>query len=494
MHTYKPCINTDKHISKFNYLREKTDADITISITKDGGVKFSNEIILKNRLSPPFKRCIEDWLRLVLVYDGTKRGLRNGEKTVFAELEAALNRKMLKVFSVFNYSELTYEVTENMTLLDMKALIETDTGIKAGDQMFTVDEKIIVCDDNFNEILQENPLKTLYVFNKAGSFEDRRVTLPLHVQELFLRLPEIRPDVLKTLFSHALTFIRREGELISQFDAALIVQIEHVLFMFAQLKQNHSKTRDNIIRLNTQIEHCNRFNERQRRHLSSAIKRNHLNYLADERKMLQQAKELTENFNSLTEKILNTSKIDTVTKHAGNLKMALASTETDMTSKYDRATTLFQKINTDTKSTTEIIKILNVVLEIPWKAIFINQDLKKYLRSALLMQRTLEKLLIWCDALNNQIVEISTTMQTSHIEKCIYLQTASLRSNQLVFPNNLEEDVISTDELIRDNRNFRCQIQDLSNQGSAYLRNVQMDMFYLLNGIIFPVSQNEECE
>ncbi|KRT81998.1 hypothetical protein AMK59_5237, partial [Oryctes borbonicus] len=477
----------------FNYLKEKSDADISISITKDGNVKFLKEILLNNRLSPLFKRFIEDWLRLLLRYDGENRGLRNGEKVVFTDLETILNRKMVKVFSVFNYRELVYEVTENMTLLDVKGLVENDTEIPAHNQMYTADEKVIINDDSFSEFFQANPEKTLYVFNKAKQFDERTVSLPQHVQALFQLSPESSCEtLLKTLFSHTIVFIHRELELISQFDRALMLQIDHVLFIFAQLKQDYSKTRDGIIQLNAQIDYYNRYNERQLRNLPPIRHEGYLNFLTKEREGFQQAKELMENFNSLTERFLKAYKVEILKKYSVLLKNALISTESDMMQKYNHAISLLQRINSDTNSTTEMVQILNVVLEIPWKAIFGNEHLKIYLRFALFIQRELEKLLIWCNALNKEVIKVSSSIQHCEIEKCMYIQTTSAHSNRisLVFRRDLEEDTLDTSKVIENNIDLRYRIQEVLSEGSAYLRNVQLDMIRFLNGIILPASRN----
>lgn len=120
-------------------------------------MQFSREILPYNRLSPVFKRHLENWLRLLLAYDSKKRGFRGGVKMdVFQELDALLEKTLLKVFSVFNYRSFVYEIEEDTRLRDIKMLIETDTSIPVDLQMFVVDDRTVILEDHIdmNEFYQ----------------------------------------------------------------------------------------------------------------------------------------------------------------------------------------------------------------------------------------------------------------------------------------------------------------------------------------------------
>lgn len=118
-------------------------------MSKDGVVRYSSEILLDNRLCTTFRTGIEEWLRLLLVFESNKRGFRNGvKKNVFDELQVLLNKKMLKVFSVYNYQHFDYEITPSTKLSDVKSFIERDSGITADSQIFAMEfETSLVNDD-----------------------------------------------------------------------------------------------------------------------------------------------------------------------------------------------------------------------------------------------------------------------------------------------------------------------------------------------------------
>lgn len=78
-------------------------------------------------------------------------------------------------------------------------------------------------------------------------------------------------------------------------------------------------------------------------------------------------------------------------------------------------------------------------------------------RLALSAQTKLRKLFIWCNALNEQINKVSLAIQNCQKERYAYLQTVPVHHNHkpILFPTNLEEDIISTEELLRENRQLR---------------------------------------
>lgn len=75
---------------------------------------------------------------------------------VFQELDALLEKTLLKVFSVFNYRSFVYEIEEDTRLRDIKMLIETDTSIPVDLQMFVVDDRTVILEDHIdmNEFYQ----------------------------------------------------------------------------------------------------------------------------------------------------------------------------------------------------------------------------------------------------------------------------------------------------------------------------------------------------
>lgn len=159
---------------------------------------------------------------------------------------------------------------------------------------------------------------------------DREVKLPQHVQTLLKTKETSAELLLRSLYAHTVSFIGQEKELIEEFDVALLQQINHIIFQFSNLKKLYKTTRQNLARLNIQIECYNQCQEWCSSTVTSSENEEYLIYLTKERKYLRQAKELTENFNSLTEMFLKVLEKEAVTKYVDNLKTALHSAEADI--------------------------------------------------------------------------------------------------------------------------------------------------------------------
>lgn len=135
--------------NRFQYLKKKSDEDISICVSQNGTPKYSKTIAVENQLSSIFKRDIENWLKPLLVFDSRKRGNYSEEKTdVFKELDVLLKKKIITIYSVFNYCTVDYEITETTRLSNIKSSIENDFCIPRNKQMFILDKQMIICDDN----------------------------------------------------------------------------------------------------------------------------------------------------------------------------------------------------------------------------------------------------------------------------------------------------------------------------------------------------------
>lgn len=73
-----------------------------------------------------------------------------------------------------------------------------------------------------------------------------------------------------------------------------------------------------------------------------------------------------------------------------------------------------------------------------------------FFRSALSAQRKLQKLLVWCEAINDQITQISSSLQDCQKEKYRILGSVRIR-----LPINVEDEAMETDELVSQNRDLR---------------------------------------
>ena len=92
-----------------------------------------------------FSRCflkdIEKWLRLALDWDGQTRGRRQDDSdhrnrpVIFEELKNILNKKLVKIFSVSNHEILSYEITSETDVQDLKRWLKEETDVNPSDQL-----------------------------------------------------------------------------------------------------------------------------------------------------------------------------------------------------------------------------------------------------------------------------------------------------------------------------------------------------------------------
>lgn len=103
--------------------------------------RFSNEestfIHIKLRLnSRCLLRHIEKWLQLALDWDGQTRGREpdRNRPVIFEELANILCKKIVKVFSVPTYETLSYEITPETDIYDLRRWLGDDSDLELDNQ------------------------------------------------------------------------------------------------------------------------------------------------------------------------------------------------------------------------------------------------------------------------------------------------------------------------------------------------------------------------
>ncbi|XP_054726026.1 inhibitor of nuclear factor kappa-B kinase subunit beta [Anastrepha obliqua] len=110
---------------------------ITENFSGEKGAKyeFHERISVENHMSPVFLNKIENWLTTALDENYHTRGTRlapsSKERTLtfYTELDAILAQKVLTVFFLPTLKFYSWEITADMTLLDFKKLVQSDTGV-----------------------------------------------------------------------------------------------------------------------------------------------------------------------------------------------------------------------------------------------------------------------------------------------------------------------------------------------------------------------------
>lgn len=146
-----------------------------ICITEDNadGVHYHSEMFAETKLSACFKQALERWLVLALEWNPKQRGYvfesqpdaRVGPVQVlkiFSMLDEILEKRILSVFSLFNYTFLSYEIKNpEMTVSDLRKLIATETGVPAEELEF-----ILPCYQPVEKIEEATRLIDVYMANE----------------------------------------------------------------------------------------------------------------------------------------------------------------------------------------------------------------------------------------------------------------------------------------------------------------------------------------
>lgn len=107
---------------------------------KISSVVFSKEITPFNHISQPLKTELESWLRIMLEFDPKKRGGRLS----FSNLTDVILRKtIINVFVMNSLQVFSYEVKEETKVLELKVLIESNTGFKRKDQVILIPGDVV---------------------------------------------------------------------------------------------------------------------------------------------------------------------------------------------------------------------------------------------------------------------------------------------------------------------------------------------------------------
>ena len=98
-------------------------------------VMYDREICQFNLVSSVLKQDLEVFLRTVLDYDPTKRGGKIAFQTL---IETTLKKTVIQVFVMNTLQVYSYEVKPEMKMIELKVLIESNTGFSRSDQVILV--------------------------------------------------------------------------------------------------------------------------------------------------------------------------------------------------------------------------------------------------------------------------------------------------------------------------------------------------------------------
>ncbi|GAB0095046.1 Inhibitor of nuclear factor kappa-B kinase subunit beta [Sergentomyia squamirostris] len=165
-------------------VKQKRSEHLCIIEDQEGNVTYRSEIFPENHISGSFKQNLEQWLRLALEWNPKQRGYlfempksaeedaeSAGEKEevrakpgpvqvlkIFTLLDEILEKKILTVFSLFTYELLSFEITPQSCVADLRQWVADSTQIPPSCLQF-----ILPVIQNLQEINETTKLSELYI-------------------------------------------------------------------------------------------------------------------------------------------------------------------------------------------------------------------------------------------------------------------------------------------------------------------------------------------
>ncbi|KAJ0176256.1 hypothetical protein K1T71_008430 [Dendrolimus kikuchii] len=242
------------------HVKKKVHDNICVYETFHGDIEYSNEIFPENYISKPFKKLIEEWLRIALEYDPKLRGRDSPSRVtfnipteqketaskvvLFDVLEKILAKKIIKIFSIATLSPLAYEIDETTTVRGVKAWIYKETKLPSNDQ-------ILICPSSYVELgNEENILKywndtcntMLYLYSKSFIIKDDvKPIVPKAVQRC-LEHPKAFYNFKNSnnLYKTSLYFVMSQAEMYDSLINGLLVRAESLKCEGRQLLLKHN--------------------------------------------------------------------------------------------------------------------------------------------------------------------------------------------------------------------------------------------------------------
>ncbi|XP_014249025.1 inhibitor of nuclear factor kappa-B kinase subunit alpha-like isoform X2 [Cimex lectularius] len=211
----RPFLPNMTPFSWFPIVKKKTFEDICVYQNADGSIEFSKELARENHLSWFLRDEVEEWLRVALEWDGRKRGRAyNNDLIIFTVLDHILEKKIVTVFSIVLFEQLSYEVDNSTAISTLMGWIERDSKHFINDQLLllptgeelTPESFAIKCWDETNEVAM------VYVFSKSGFLLPiPEPVIPKLVTQLLEEPKRLMPyHIIKRMWANSIFFIQRQ--------------------------------------------------------------------------------------------------------------------------------------------------------------------------------------------------------------------------------------------------------------------------------------------
>ncbi|KAK6641990.1 hypothetical protein RUM44_013713 [Polyplax serrata] len=189
---YRPFLPGFNPSDWMRQIQNKERNIICVLENANGDITYSTTISRRNHVSRCLLRHIEKWLQLALDWDGQTRGREpdRNRPVIFEELANILCKKIVKVFSVPTYETLSYEITPETDIYDLRRWLGDDSDLELDNQHLLLSNgKSLNMRGNLLNALKTEKLDknsiSIFLYN-SGSISIRNTVrnVPKYVEDL----------------------------------------------------------------------------------------------------------------------------------------------------------------------------------------------------------------------------------------------------------------------------------------------------------------------
>lgn len=247
----RPFLPSMAPVAWMSHVKEKSSDDICAYQAEDGSIVFSKELFHQNHISSCLKYYMERWLKILLEWDPAKRGRalnknKEQEIVVFHLIDDILSKKIVNVFCVPTYQNLSYEIDDSTAVSTLQLWIQRDTGLATEQQELLLpsgqpfDMTKEACQCWISQAINNQSTNTMvYVFRRGSlAIEQTMPSIPQTVGKM-MEGPRNRVEYIhqKRAWAHAVFFLQQEMELYQNFLEAHRVKMLHVISSNTRLNE-----------------------------------------------------------------------------------------------------------------------------------------------------------------------------------------------------------------------------------------------------------------
>ncbi|XP_022127580.2 inhibitor of nuclear factor kappa-B kinase subunit alpha [Pieris rapae] len=305
------------------FVKKKQPDNICVYETFHGDIEYSNEIFAENHISQPFKKLMEDWLRVALQWDPKLRGrdapskvtfnipcetkeVGNSSKVIiFDMLQNILSKKIIKIYSLSTLSQLAYDIDSSTKIITLKEIMFKDTGIPVEDQLIISHTNYMTL-DNDEQVIKywnENVVAMLFLYNKKHIIQENNSPIVPKAVQRCLEHPKALYNFKnsQTLHRNGLYFVITQMEVYDLLINALFARAESLKQEGRQLLLKQNDIDKQIGKLYSKIETIKTMIDTGEKHITG-LKENNMgtNILGGFSKLFKDGQELADKVEMLT--------------------------------------------------------------------------------------------------------------------------------------------------------------------------------------------------